>query len=279
LEDSKRRKMLADFLKVRRARLSPEDVGLPERHRRRTPGLRREEVAQLAHISPTWYTRLEQGRDVKVSEQVLENIASALRLGSEEREHLFRLARKPPPEPLSAAAEVSPGVRGLLDSLDLSSPAWVLDWRWNILAWNRAAEEIFGNFGALPSGERNIIRLLFADEGLRRLLNWEEFARSMLAAFRSSYDKYADDPWLARFVEDLRAFSPEFREWWVRHDVRSAPIERVRIERPGVGILELDNLSFRVTSKPDQRLCVFTTRPGSESADKIKQLIGSAVSD
>jgi transcriptional regulator with XRE-family HTH domain len=200
VHNEERRKTLGDFLKTRRTCLSPESVGLPKkRGGRRTPGLRREEVAQLAGISVTWYTWLEQGRDVMASEQVLASIAATLRLTTDERNYVFRLARKQAPtDPRPIVRTVSPALRSVLDGLG-TSPAWIVERRWNVLAWNRAACEVFGDLGVMPFGERNILRFVFTDETLRRrLVNWETFARSMLATFRASGGEYVDEPWFAR---------------------------------------------------------------------------------
>ena len=279
MNDEERRRALGDFLKTRRAQRSPSSAGLPERRAsRRTPGLRREEVAQLAGVSVTWYTWLEQGRDIRASEQVLESIAAALGLNVEERNHVFRLAHRqvlPAPPPIKHT--VNPALQTVLDSLR-TSPAWVIEHRWNILAWNRAACEVFGDFGAMSLRERNILRFAFTDEALRqRLVDWEAFAQSMLATFRASGSEYVGEPWFVRLVEDLKGASPEFRKWWPEHDVRGAPLERVRLDLPGVGLLELDNVSFQVNSDPDLRVCVYAAAPGSETADKIQQLINSAI--
>ncbi len=276
-----RREALGDFLKTRRARLAPGSVGLPKKRRgRRTPGLRREEVAQLAGISVTWYTWLEQGRDITASEQVLESIASTLRLTTDERDYMFRLAHKQVPAgPPPITQTVSPALQTVLDSLG-PSPAWVMGRRWNILAWNRAACEVFGNFGAIALRERNILWFVFTNETLRRrLVNWEAFARSMLATFRASGSEYVAEPWFYRLVEHLKEASLEFREWWPRHDVRGAPLERVRLDHPSVGLLELDNVSLQVNSNPELRACVYSAVVGSETADKIQQLIDSAVAN
>ena len=275
MNDEERRGALGDFLKTRRARLSPSGVGLPKkRGNRRTPGLRREEVAQLAGISVTWYTWLEQGRDIIASRQVLESIAATLRLTTDERNYMFRLAHKQvPADPPPVAQTVSPALRTVLDSLR-ASPAWIIERRWNILAWNRAACEVFGDFGATSLRERNILRFVFTNETLRRrLVDWEAFARSMLAMFRASVGEYVDEPWFIRLVEHLEEASPEFRGWWPRHDVRGAPLERVRLDHPDAGPLELDNVSFRVNGSPELRMCVYAAVAGSETADKIQQLV------
>lgn len=277
-DDKKRRKELADFLKTRRAQRSPQDVGLPNGTRRRTPGLRREEVASLAHVGVTWYTWLEQGREIGVSEQVLDSISKVLGLEQDEKEHLFRLARKPlPTSTVPGSVVVSPTLQGVIDGLE-TRPAWVVDQRWNVLAWNRAAEIVFGDFGTLPEEERNFLRFLFGDDDLRqRVMNWEEFARGKLATFRSSSAKYVDEPWFTQLVEDLTEVSADFREWWGQHEVRRAPVRRAEIDHPDVGCLILESLSLRVNSDPGQRVCVYGPVAGSDTADKIHRLFGSAI--
>lgn len=280
MNDEERRKALGDFLKTRRARLSPGSVGLLKKGAsRRTPGLRREEVAQLAGISVTWYTWLEQGRDIKVSEQVLESVAVTLELSPHERDYVFRLARKQAPaSPPPVGQPVGPALQGVLDDLE-TSPAWVIVERgWDIQSWNLAAREVFGDFGAVPSKERNILRFVFTDGALRRrLVDWEAFARSILATFRASCGEYVGEPWFLRLVEDLKRGSPEFRRWWPRHDVREAPLERVVLDHPDVGPLELDNVSFQVKSEPELRVCVYAAAPGSQTVQKIERLVGLAV--
>lgn len=206
VEDQReRRDALAGFLRARRERLTPAQVGLPPGFRRRTPGLRREEVAQLADVGTTWYTWLEQGRDVRPSAVVLDALADALRLDRDERSYLFALAgRLLPAAPVTApVAHVSPALQTVLDSLD-PNPAFVRGWRWDVYAWNRAACAVFADFAALPAGERNIVRLLFTDPQAReRWEDWEGIARATLALFRADHGRHADDPAFAALIADL----------------------------------------------------------------------------
>lgn len=280
MNDEQRRKALGDFLRNRRARLSPGDVGLPDGSRRRAPGLRREEVAQLASISVTWYTWLEQGRDISVSEQVLDGIVAALKLSVEETQHLFRLAHKSVPPNLPPIREtISPVLQSLLDNLE-TSPAWVIDHQWNILAWNEAARLVFGDFATIPDRERNILRFVFTDKTLEtNLTDWEAFARGMLGTFRTSCGKCVGEAWFTKLISDLEKASPEFRDLWLDQDVRRAPAERVQLDHPVVGELELDNISFQVNSNPELRVCVYTAAVGSETAEQIQNLIGSSVAN
>jgi transcriptional regulator with XRE-family HTH domain len=269
----RRRKALANFLRTRRTRLTVADVGLPEGSRRRTPGLRREEVAQLANVSTAWYTWLEQARDIRVSEKVLEGIAAALRLDGDERAHLFVLGDRqglspvPPPH-----REVGPVLQQVLDTQG-ASPAYVTGPLCDVLAWNQAACAVFGDFSALPGRERNLLWRAFTDAGLRRMVvDWENFARDMLAAFRAQAGRYVGDPWFTGFVADLEDASPEFTRWWPNHDVRRTPRMGRQFDHPVVGRLALDVASFQVVGAPDAHFCVYTAPPGSESAVKLQRL-------
>ncbi|WP_342774685.1 helix-turn-helix transcriptional regulator [Paenibacillus dokdonensis] len=216
---------LAQFLKTRRARISPEQAGLPHGGRRRTPGLRRGEVAQLSGVSVDWYTWLEQARNIQVSTPVLDSIARALQLDSNERNHLFMLALQQLPADLTPAENnISPTFQRFLD-LQGSSPAYVTDQRLNIVAWNRAANLIYGNYEAMSTRERNTVWRTFTSPYVRQLLkeNWETHARHRLAQFRTSYGKFAGDPWWMEIIEELNQASPEFRAWWPKHDVLNGP--------------------------------------------------------
>lgn len=274
MNDEKRRKALGNFLATRRARLTPEVLGLPNTTRRRTPGLRREEVAQLSGVSITWYTWLEQGRDIQVSDQVLESIATALQLGIDERNHLFRLANKQVPGNLPSITEtVNPALQAVVDNMR-TGPAWAIDHKWDILVWNQSAREVFGDFGEIPLQDRNILRFVFTDEELRHNLeNWESFAQSMLATFRASCCQYVGTPWFVRLVEELREFSPEFREWWTHHEVRATPVKHIKLNHSRLGMLKLNNVSFQVMNNPELRMCVYAADLGSETASKIQQAV------
>ena len=266
---------LAEFLRSRRARLLPADVGLPPGARRRTPGLRREEVADLAGIGTTWYTWLEQGRDIRVSADVLDNLARALRLTPDERAHLFRVAhRQPPPRALAPWEEASPSARRLLATFG-GAPAYIMGRRWDLLAWNAAATAVFGDFEALPDGERNMVRLIFTDGELRRrFVDWEGTARGVLALFRADRGRYADDPWFAEVIDDLRRVSPEFGRWWPRHDVRERAAERKEVEHPVVGRLVLEPTTLQLAGSSDLKLVVYAPLPEEDTARKLQRLVG-----
>lgn len=212
---------LSRFLRHHRDRLSPAQVGLPATGRRRTVGLRREEVAALAGVGLTWYTWLEQGRDIRVSEAFLLNLARALRLDDAECCHLFLLAQqRPPPAEAYRPESVSPLLQRLLDEL-VARPAYVLNLRWDVIAWNAAADRLFG-FAQKERAERNLLRLVFTDPGLRpRLPAWQEDAPRLLAQFRCDLAVAPEEPALLQLVEELKSLSPPFRHWWERPSLAS----------------------------------------------------------
>lgn len=271
-----RREELAEFLRTRRARLAPREVGLPEGTRRRTPGLRREEVALLAAVSTAWYAALEQAREVNVSREVLGGIARALRLDDEETAYLFALAgQAPPPLPPVGPAEITPALRHLLDGLGVS-PSFVVGRRCEILAWNAAASAVLGDFGSVPIAERNALWLLFADPKYGELFaSWECFVRDFLAMFRTFSSRWADDPWYAGFVENLKEASPEFVKWWEAYEVRGVPPKRRGIDHPVTGRLFAEFATLQANGNPDLILCALTVAPGSEDAHKVELLVGS----
>lgn len=272
--DRKRRQELGDFLRTRRARISPEQVGLPIRLRRRTPGLRRDEVALLAGMSVDWYTWLEQGRTINVSEQVLESLAQTLHLNTREREHLYLLAcQHLPPEVPGVNEAVSPTLQHFLDHLE-TSPAYVTGQRWDIIAWNQAACAVFGDFEKMTRRERNIVWRTFTSPTHRQLLvDWENLAQFILARFRASYQRFLGDPWLTDLVEDLTRSSSEFREWWSRHDVQGSPEGRKALNHPTAGLLLLEHLTFQVDDAPDLKVTVYTPTNEADTLNKLQRLL------
>jgi transcriptional regulator with XRE-family HTH domain len=266
-----RHQELAEFLRSRRARLAPEQAGLARGARRRTPGLRREEVAALAGVSPEWYTWLEQGRAINVSVQLLESLARALKLDDHERTYLFLLAlRQPPPVETFSPPTVSPTLKLFLDQLG-TTPACVVDARLNSVARNRAHCAVFGSHAGQSERDRNIIWRVFTQPG-RKGPHWEEFARMCLAQFRAEYGRFVEDPWWATQIAELSAVSPEFKELWARPDVLNVLEGRKSIDHPRVGELAFEFLWLQAVNSPDLRLFVYT--PGSqETADKIAQLL------
>lgn len=263
MQEQERRQALADFLRQRRAHLSPTDVDLPPGFRRRTPGLRREEVAQLANMGTSWYVWLEQGRDVHPSAQVLESLAQALRLTPNERRHLFLLAGQPlPPPPVSPAEEsVSSALQQVLSDLN-PSPAYILGRRYDYLAWNKAADALFSISDIISDTSspyvRNLVWRLFTSPTTRERPNWEAVARATLAEFRTASARYPGDPWFDELIEALKQVSPEFCRWWPHHDVRSVLDGHKVIEHPTLGYLEFEHFTLQVLTSPDIRIMIYT---------------------
>ncbi|WP_431992046.1 helix-turn-helix domain-containing protein [Streptomyces albogriseolus] len=268
---------LSEFLRTRRARLKPQDVGLPDlgRHRR-VPGLRREELAQLAGVSVAYYTRLEQGNGRNVSAEVLDAIARALRLSDAEHAHLTHLARpgrrRKRPEPRGRQAR--PALRQLLDAME-TVPAYVVGRRSEILAWNRMATAVFGDWGALPPQERNWARMVFLDPAHRELfVEWDQKACDMVAYLRMDAGRHPDDPALSALVGELSVRSEEFRTLWARHDVKEKSHGVKRLRHPLVGELTLLWESFRPAGEAEQSLVTYFAEAGSPSVEALR-LLGS----
>lgn len=267
---------LGGFLRTRRGRIVPSQVGLPEGERRRTPGLRRAEVAQLAGVSVEWYTWLEQGRAISVSTQVLESLVRALQLDANEREHLFLLAhQQPPPEGHPLRERVSTTLQRFLDNLDLS-PAFAVGPRWDIIAWNEAARIVLYDFPSVSVRERNVLWRMFTSVSHRQMVvDWDKHARRILAQFRTSYGRLPEDPWMTELVNDLQAISPEFRAWWPDHEVLRAPDVRKVLNHPEVGYLQFERVMFQTYDEPDLKVIVSTPLDEGETAAKIRQLLAS----
>jgi transcriptional regulator with XRE-family HTH domain len=267
------RSELATFLRSRRYRLRPADVGLPGGGRRRTPGLRRQEVAELAGISVDYYIRLEQARGPHPSRQVLTALARALVLTGDEREYLFRLAGESPPPAAGPSREISPGIRNLLDSMP-ETPAYVVDAKYDVLAWNSLATHFIGDLSGVPEADRNMIRWMFRlpataapwtdDEAVR-------FTRSMIADLRANYARYPADPGIAELVTELRGTSPQFAEMWQEHEVATKQPIVKRVDHPLTGPLEFE---CRVLHIPEsgQRLIVYCAAPGSPTQAAFRRL-------
>jgi transcriptional regulator with XRE-family HTH domain len=260
------RPALGQFLRSRRARVRPEQVGLPDRGRRRVPGLRREELAQLAGVSADYYVRLEQGRGGHPSDSVLDAIARALGLDDAERAHLDDLARPARRRRRAARSErVRPELQVLVDALD-RVPAFVLGRRMDVLAWNRLAAALIVDFGSLAPEQRNMPRLVFLDEGMRGLHgDWETGARDAVAYLQLMAGRHPDDAGLAELIGELSMKSEDFRRWWARHDVRDKTHGVKRLEHPIVGTLTLFYETLALRGEPDQVLVTYVAEPGSES--------------
>jgi transcriptional regulator with XRE-family HTH domain len=266
---------LGDFLRTRRARLMPEEVGLPKGTRRKTPGLRRMEVAQLVGVSVDWYTWLEQGRPITPSTQVLERLVQTLRLDANERTHLFLLAQQQPPPALVQEPEiVSPALQHFLDQFG-PRPAFVSGRRWDILAWNDAGCAVFGDYRRLTAPrERNTIWGIFTNPLARQIIvNWEEDARQLLAQFRNMCGRYPGDAQLTELIHDLMLASPEFRAWWPDHEVRGGQEGRKMLNHPQVGYLVFERLTFQVFDTPDLKVTVYTPLEEADTPRKVELLL------
>jgi transcriptional regulator with XRE-family HTH domain len=256
-----RRRQLAAYLRSHRERLTPVDVGIIEGPRRRTPGLRREEVALLSGVSVTWYTWIEQARDIVVSRQVLDSIAKALRLAPAERRQLFGLAGEPLPAG-GPAREPSVALQRMVDAQPY--PAYLVSPRWDLLAWNRAKAGLIGDPSRLAEPERNTVWIVFTDPVQRRLLvDWRRQALGMLAQYRIDAAQYPKEPRFAALTESLRQASTEFRDWW-DHDVITdfQPTRRL-FDHPELGRLTFDHVKLAVVETPELKL--ITLVPADEA--------------
>jgi transcriptional regulator with XRE-family HTH domain len=267
---------LGDFLRARRAALDPRQAGLPSDGRlRRVPGLRREELAQLAHVSPDYVVRLEQGRTRRVSRPVLDSLADALELATDERAYLFAVADVTQSAPARQPAEqqVDQRLRQLLDGMP-DIPAMILNRRQDVLAWNTAATALLTDFGALPPGKRNLIRLTFLDEAYRALYaDWPRAARECVAVLRMEAGRTPEDPVLTALVGELSMRDPDFRTWWGSYQVRG-PRQLIKTyQHPMVGALTLDVQQLSVDTQPDQLLVAYTAAPGSPSQEALRFLL------
>jgi transcriptional regulator with XRE-family HTH domain len=274
-----RRRAIADFLKTRRMRRQPEELGLPWGRRRRTPGLRREEVAAAAGVSAEWYTWLEQAREVRPSAQVLTRIGAALRLEPNESRHLLTLAGYAVPasgSDVPRSVSVSLRLQRLIDQLDYG-PAWVFGERWDIVAWNRAASVIHGDLATLQGIERNALYQLFLGDRMRSILvDWEVHGRMCVAKLRTTYASRVDDPWFNELVTLLRARSEQFERWWNENDVRTSQEGVKHYEHPEAGRLVFDYSVLEVLDErmSSLRLVAYVPAPGTGTREKMEALLG-----
>jgi transcriptional regulator with XRE-family HTH domain len=264
---------LATFLRSRRHRLRPSDVGLPGGGRRRTPGLRRQEVAELAGISVDYYIRLEQARGPHPSHQVLTALARALVLTGDEREYLFRLAGESAPPAAGPSREISPGIRNLLDSMP-ETPAYVVDAKYDVLAWNSLAMHFLGDLSEVPEDNRNMLRWVFRLPATAAAWTDEDavrFTRSIIADLRANYARYPTDPGIAGLVTELLGTSPQFAGMWQEHEVATKKPIVKRVAHPLTGPLEFE---CRVLHIPEsgQRLIVYCAAPGSPTQAAFRRL-------
>ena len=260
---------LAEFLRARRDAVTPEQVGLPPgATRRRTPGLRREEVAMLAGVSLTWYTWLEQGRRINASDDVLSAIGRALKLDEAGIEHLLALAQ-PTAAPIEAPREAPTALVRLIESLD-PAPAYVLGPRWEFLAWNAAQARLYPRINDLDGLERNLLWVLFADPFTRQLIvDWDIHARQALAEFRAGTGNLRGDPEFAELVDKLQAESADFAAWWPEHDVSGFETRLRRFRHPAAGLLTFEYQQLAPVEWPGLRVTVQLAVPGDDSADRL----------
>jgi MmyB-like transcription regulator ligand binding domain/Helix-turn-helix domain len=261
-----RRAELGAFLRACRARLAPADVALPDGSasgRRRTPGLRREEIAQLSGVGVTWYTWLGQGRDISASIQVIDALARALLLTGDQHRHLRELAGLPPPEPPVPAADMLPRLQRLVDA-QAPCPASVYDEHFDYLVWNQPYAQIRHDPAALPASRRNMLWMMFTDPDNRaRMVRWEPAARAVLSQFRAAASRRPDDPRFAELVAALTEASPQFRDWWAEYRVRYFRPATIAVRHPRAGLIQLEMFQLRLVDQPS--LVMVIQVPASET--------------
>lgn len=267
---------MSDFLKAKRSKIHPQMVGLPTGTRRRTPGLRREEVAQLAGVSTTWYTWLEQGRDINVSTFVLDSVSKALQLNMDERKYLYALATGEGTKPelmMENEPKISPSLNKILQELKVC-PTIISDRRCNIVGWNEAAANVFLNFAEIDYDKRNLIYLLFARKELKSLaVNWEHFVNGYLAIFRTYYGQYVADPWYDQFIDKMEKEYSEFHDMWNQSEVSSAPEVIIEFRHAKVGKMLFHLTSLQIQGTNELRCSIYTPSEESTTENKLKKLM------
>jgi transcriptional regulator with XRE-family HTH domain len=268
---------LAAFLRSRRARLTPADVGLPadsEPGRRRTPGLRREEVAELSGVGVTWYTWLEQGRKIPASPQVIAALARALRLSADEHRHLRDLAGLAPAVPSPGADGGHPRLQRLVDAV-APNAASIYDVHFDYLVWNEPYRRIRHDPAGLAAGRRNLLWMMFTDsENRARMTTWDRAARVLLSQFRAAAGRHPGDPRFAELVAALTEASPQFRAWWVEYPVRYFRPAKIRIRHPQAGRITLEMFQLRLEDDPGL-LMVVQVPADPVSQDRVAALLAS----
>ncbi|HZH56951.1 helix-turn-helix domain-containing protein [Yanghanlia caeni] len=262
--DSIRRKALGDFLRSARARVQPESVGLPAGQRRRTPGLRREEVAQLCGISTTWYTWIEQGRPVTVSPAVLARLAGVLRLQRAERQYLFELAECTDPEHERMQGDALPPV--LADCVhSITAAAYILDRCWNVMSWNQPFLQLFDGW-PVRDARPNLLRYIFLDPAARSLVvDWEERASRVVAEFRADAGAHTGEDDVREVIQELLRESPLFAHWWTRHTVIDRRGGVRDFQHPREGRLSYQQITFRLATRPDCKLVMLLPAAGERA--------------
>jgi transcriptional regulator with XRE-family HTH domain len=277
MSDAQKRTELAEFLRTRRQRANTADFDIAVGRRRRTAGLRREEVAQRANVSVAWYTFLEQGRPVRASAEVLDSLSSALHLDRAEREHLYLIARgHPPADAETMRFAVDPYLQQVLDAM--AYPAYAALSDWTIAASNAAARVAFLDCTSNPGGELNILKMVFCDPVHRRLLvNWEQQAQDTLALFRASTAHSAGENWHKQLVRELSEASREFRMWWPNHDVRVAHGGPKEFNHPVAGRMVFQPLTMRYEGEAPLRLIVKVPLATANTEEKLNRLLAGDV--
>ncbi|MEW9701208.1 helix-turn-helix transcriptional regulator [Paenibacillus sp. SI8] len=272
--EKQKAQLLGEFLKSRREKLSPSEAGLPFGYgKRRTPGLRREEVAQLAHVSTTWYTWLEQGRAVTPSRQVLDSIARALRLSENEHQHVLHLANMDVPSAPSSAQIMSPDIEKIVHQIQY--PAFIATDRTEVLSWNASACQVICDFPSLAPEDRSMAWLVFTHEALRKsILDWEAYAQYTAAVLRGRYEKSLNDLTFRRLIDRLIGASPEFRELWSTHDITEKTIKTLCFNHPQAGLLNFTVNSFsQINGNTNAHCCVYIPVEGTGTSEKLQSLI------
>jgi transcriptional regulator with XRE-family HTH domain len=265
---------LGDYLRDRRTRLDPASFGFSQ-GRRRTPGLRREEVAQRANISPTWYTWLEQGRGGAPSADVLDRLATGMMLTAPEREHLFMLGLGRPPDVRYTPVDgVTPRLQRVLDAMEVS-PAIIKTATWDVIAWNRAAAAVLTDYSKLPREQRNILRIMFGNSRVRAAQeNWNAVARFVVAAFRADAARAGAGEEVSRLVEELSRASPEFDALWRTNEVAAGCEGLKRLHHPEAGLIEIEFSTFAVEGRPELSMVVYNPVSAAD-AQRIRDFIAA----
>ncbi|CAI9396111.1 helix-turn-helix domain-containing protein [Escherichia coli] len=269
------RKELSEFLRSRRERLEPADVGLTSTGRRRTPGLRREEVAALAGVGLTWYTWLEQGRDISVSAAFLDNLSRVLKLDATERRHLYLLTQqRPPVEPGKTWCIVPPLIHRLMGNLK-TSPAYVINLRWDVIAWNKAADRVF-HFSQYAPERRNLLWMIFADQATRMLFEpWEEQAHQLISHFRRDFVRATQAPDICELIRDLENIDPDFKMWWHEQDIHGPYYGKRQLNVEEIGVVSFEHTMLTIDQDRHLRLVYYAITEGSDAGLKFEEWICS----